>query len=1590
MNLSTTYRPGSLWHFGTAQDISPGPGPSQNTVPPAALNNRIVPSPSRPTYLTTVKEDEGYALLHNVAYATSGIQPGAPDPVFVKALTAPDASACNELCLQNKNRHWSTSQLDPVLNCTLWRYCLDPDGCRSSSSTYSALDTHACQLQSSHKQDVGFARRERDLPGFKAQFVDNSILGAPIQFEYSDTVAPTNYSRYPCIDLVGLYDFSCPRSLSYLSQLSINKADNVCWVNGSLADIATACNAIFDCDAFILFPKGTTLSDDPHYISSGFLKSARAENKSQLTTRGELLDPERSLDFFSPLAITYFKYATLLEASALKPSALTDSQLIAVLEVQGLSMGGLVPGPSSALVAAAPGAAIAPNATFLGQWSAPVNSSLVVLELTFANADARDRGQAALGATTHLLAELNKQLTMPASGLLPLYITGMRAALLLLLKQTLLLVTLHKACGQAYAPAPGPVSGNSQLAPVSSAIPSPLRPTANISVDEEQALVFIPDAAMATDANQPGAVPPLFTMKVAAEDARACSRLCLQSKNTSWPQPNGDAALANCTLWRYCADPVGCPIKDVSDVGLYDPLGTHECQLQSYMHMDQGFAQGVNYMQGAKFVPLTNSSFGAPIEFRYDETPALAGYVRYPCIDVSSSSYDRNGCPDSDFNLTMHNLTKVSPYRENCWVFGTLPDVTAACNEAPLCDGFVLYPLGFPFNDTPSWRTSAVLKSARAARNSTRLSDRASKGLLSSSNSEYLSPRVITYFKFQPLLEASALKPSNLTDAQLIAVLELTFNSSDTAQAVLEGLNSKTLKETLMDGLTPPAATYVQNSGGLPAAALVCIALFPSLLGVVAVAAGAWMIFAERRRRRLPSSATLLSSGAQYAPLDRGPPGSGPMHEPSCRQPASSPPPWPGDSGASPPASGQASGVDTLDGSRMHAAPRGSAADQGSASQGDGPPGAAQMPTRGSAGRLDLSTVDPDDIRLETRSNGDLRTLGSESMDKVYLGHWRAHGLVAVKPLIQAGKRREEEHVREVEMLQSLRHPNIVSCLGAYMEPGQMLCVSEYVPNGSLEAALRKDNLRSAGKQPRVLGWYLLGRPVALDVAQGLAFLHAHKIVHQHIKPINVLLSKNLTAKISVLGFAKSMSSGNAAERTQKHGLWVDPPAGGTPSKLHGLRAPKVPEECPQEAADLCLRCLSREPSERPTAIEVVETIKRLRKSSKLGTGIFGFQGAKAARMLQAADMPDKGPAKAPAAARTMSEEGDEVDDTLFAKETWTAASQGDVELPRVASQPVGKGAACRQIPVEASSQLIAHFGERVDVAQLRQMVEEIVEGYNLIRSDVKLRYRISPFDLETLNDAVCVSPELMEQLNAKYLIEEKDSLAVQVPREALDRSVGAELLTLEFWRGTLFSGMCSLPLKSIQEAKAQQEESLEAGSECVRQTDLRPDLKLRPAPVPAGAGDAPSSPPLPGTPSRAPSRAFQLERWAWDVFICHAGEDKAFGLCLHRRLVRLGLRSFLDEQSLRVGGDAPAAMQAAVRSTQVAVVLLSEEFFRKECPQRELHWFLEGCPASRNTVVPVFLGVTVERCAELAARVGLVQELCGLTGLQYMAPAAE
>ena len=110
--------------------------------------------------------------------------------------------------------------------------------------------------------------------------------------------------------------------------------------------------------------------------------------------------------------------------------------------------------------------------------------------------------------------------------------------------------------------------------------------------------------------------------------------------------------------------------------------------------------------------------------------------------------------------------------------------------------------------------------------------------------------------------------------------------------------------------------------------------------------------------------------------------------------------------------------------------------------------------------------------------------------------------------------RRFEEECR---LLSQVRHPNIVQFLGVYFQQGVRapILVMEFLPT----------NLTSCIKQygilPKEISYSILH-----DVALGLCYLHSQTppIIHRDLSSNNVLLTPNMTAKISDLGVARILN----------------------------------------------------------------------------------------------------------------------------------------------------------------------------------------------------------------------------------------------------------------------------------------------------------------------------------------------------------------------------------------------------------------------------------------------------------------------------------
>ncbi|KAI3769368.1 hypothetical protein L6452_00469 [Arctium lappa] len=157
-------------------------------------------------------------------------------------------------------------------------------------------------------------------------------------------------------------------------------------------------------------------------------------------------------------------------------------------------------------------------------------------------------------------------------------------------------------------------------------------------------------------------------------------------------------------------------------------------------------------------------------------------------------------------------------------------------------------------------------------------------------------------------------------------------------------------------------------------------------------------------------------------------------------------------------------------------------------------------------------------IKSATHNFDSANKIGEGGFGPVYKGVLSNGSEIAVKQLSARSKQGNREFVTEIGMISGLQHPNLVKLFGCCIEGKELLLVYEYLENNSLARALfgRED-------QKFNLDWPTRNK-ICMGIARGLAYLHEDsglKIVHRDIKTSNVLLDKDLNAKISDFGLAK-------------------------------------------------------------------------------------------------------------------------------------------------------------------------------------------------------------------------------------------------------------------------------------------------------------------------------------------------------------------------------------------------------------------------------------------------------------------------------------
>lgn len=177
----------------------------------------------------------------------------------------------------------------------------------------------------------------------------------------------------------------------------------------------------------------------------------------------------------------------------------------------------------------------------------------------------------------------------------------------------------------------------------------------------------------------------------------------------------------------------------------------------------------------------------------------------------------------------------------------------------------------------------------------------------------------------------------------------------------------------------------------------------------------------------------------------------------------------------------------------------------------------------------DVSTVVETNSGGKTRRYRLIKKIGQGGMGIVYQAEDSVlNRIVAYKVLPPSVKDHPKvlaSFLREARIAASLSHPNIVAVYDAGHEGGELFIVMEFVDGISL-----KERLQQVAPLPHDEFMH-----VALQLCQGLAYAHRHKVVHRDIKPANVMLGRDGQIKIMDFGLAKVVSDA-LADRTSVKG----------------------------------------------------------------------------------------------------------------------------------------------------------------------------------------------------------------------------------------------------------------------------------------------------------------------------------------------------------------------------------------------------------------------------------------------------------------------
>jgi serine/threonine protein kinase len=183
-------------------------------------------------------------------------------------------------------------------------------------------------------------------------------------------------------------------------------------------------------------------------------------------------------------------------------------------------------------------------------------------------------------------------------------------------------------------------------------------------------------------------------------------------------------------------------------------------------------------------------------------------------------------------------------------------------------------------------------------------------------------------------------------------------------------------------------------------------------------------------------------------------------------------------------------------------------------------------------------------VPAEVRELGDYvleARIAKGGNSNIYLARRKSDGMQVALKLIRLDGHTPADvlsrFIKEHELLERLRHPNIVPIFGQGFTDHYAYIAMEYFPRGSLTAMLNAPLPQAAVKL------------VLQQCAAGLEAAHQTGIVHRDLKPDNVMLRADGTLALTDFGIAKDL---HAPVGSTDHGIVLGTPAYMSPEQAMG------------------------------------------------------------------------------------------------------------------------------------------------------------------------------------------------------------------------------------------------------------------------------------------------------------------------------------------------------------------------------------------------------------------------------------------------------